>query len=163
MKKYLFLFVIYLVTVSSAYALPRIAVLPFTNMDGNAKYNVWCYNLQDSLAKALVEADQGGKLYSLVPMDSVEMVMAELNLDPGSPQYLSDLWLAVEKLNVEQVVTGNFKIQANRFLINAYIYNVATKLPNHEHQARDIFKKEEKVYEAVPIIVRNLIKAYKSE
>lgn len=145
---------------SAAYSQTRIAFLPFTNMDGDAKYNIWCYNLQDSLAKEMALKDGDGKMYSIVPMDSVEAVLAEMNLDPANPQYLSDLWLAVEKLNVKHVITGNFKIKAKRFLINAYIYDVATKLPNNEFFARDIFKPEEKLYESVPIIARSLAPYY---
>ena len=141
----------------------RIAVLPFTNMDGNARYNIWCYNLQDSIASEMRLQDLDEMYYRIVPSDSVENILSEMNLDPANPQYLSDMWLAVEKLNVQHVISGNFKVQANRFLINAYIYNVATKIPLPDHQVRDIFKREEKIFEAVPIIVRNLKQAYISE
>lgn len=161
MKKIMFAFVIQLLCFSSVYSQTRIAVLPFTNMDGHAKYNIWCYNLQDSLAVSMAAEDPTESMFRIVPRDSVENILSEMNLDPSNPQYLSDMWLAVERLNVDQVISGNFKIQAKRFLINAYIYNVATKLPNHEHQSRDNFKKEDKVYDAIPVIVKDLMKAYK--
>lgn len=163
MKHFLSILSLVILLANSTNAQTRVAVLPFTNMDGNAKFNVWCYNLQDSLASELKLQDAEEKFIHIVPMDSVEAILAEMNLDPANPQYQSDLWLAVARLNVSHVITGNFKIQASRFLINAYIYDVATKLPNNEHQVRDIFKKEERVYEAIPVISRTLIKAYKNE
>ncbi|MFW6232965.1 MAG: hypothetical protein ACOC4D_02915, partial [Bacteroidota bacterium] len=112
----------------------RIAVLPFDNSDGNMDYNIWSYKLQDSLYKELSIGDPDELNYRVVPIDSVEMVLAELNLDPDNPQYASDLWKAIEILGVDRVVTGNFKVKANRFLINAYVYYVATKMPHPKFQ-----------------------------
>ncbi len=163
MKHFLSIMLLAILFSGSLNAQVRVAVLPFTNMHGDAKFNIWCYNLQDSLAQELQVVDPEEKLIQIVPMDSVESVLAEMNLDPANPQYASDLWLAVEKLNVEYVITGNFKVQAKRFLINAYIYDVVTKLPNVDHQVRDIFKKETCIYESVPIIANTLIKAFKPE
>jgi len=71
------------------------------------------------------------------------------------------LWKAVKKLNVEKVVMGNFNLQAERILINAYIYNVRTKLAVPTYQARDIFKPEESVMEAVPTIIKRISPALK--
>jgi len=163
MKYYSVVILLLFTTIANISAQTRIAVLPFTNMDGNARYNLWCYNLQDSIASEMRQQDYDENYFRIVPSDSVEYVLSEMNLDPASPQYLSDLWLAVKKLNVEHVISGNFKVQANRFLINAYIYNVATKIPLPDYQVRDIFKREERIYEAVPIIVRKLKQAYISE
>lgn len=160
MKKGFFILIFIFFTINSSFAQIRIAIIPFTNMDGNVQYNEWCFNLQDSLMKELINFDPEGKYFRIVPIDSVEAALAEINMDPNNPQYESDLWVAIQKLNVRDVITGNFKIQAKRFLINAYIYDVATKLPRTDFQARDIFKKEDKVYDAVPIIARTLVKAY---
>lgn len=162
MKKIIFNLLVIFIYFSglNVFSQVRIAVIPFNNMDGNVQYNEWCYNLQDSLIKELLTLDPTGNYIHIVPIDSVEIILAEINIDPNNPQYESDLWTAIQKLNVRDVITGNFKIQAKRFLINAYIYDVATKLPKPEYQVRDIFKREDKIYEAVPIIARNLIKAY---
>lgn len=140
----------------SASAQVRITVLPFQNMDGELKLNLISYKLQDSLLKALKELDPDSKNFYLVPPDSVEQILSEMNLDPTNPQYPSDIWKAVERLHAQLVVSGNFNIQANRFLINGYVYDVNTKLPNLDYQARDIFKSEAKVLEAVKIIVLNI-------
>jgi len=162
MKILRFLSVLSLIILTSSlvYSQTRIAVIPFNNMDGNVQYNEWCYNLQDSLMKELMKYDVDGKFFHIVPIDSVEAVLAEINMNPDNPQYESDLWQAIAKLNVRDVITGNFKIQAKRFLINAYIYDVGTKLPKPEYQVRDIFKKEDKIYEAIPIIARTMVRAY---
>ncbi len=158
--KSIFLLSLIVVMSSSVFSQKRIAVIPFNNMDGNVQYNEWCYNLQDSLMKELFKYDVDGKFFHIVSIDSVEAVLAEININPDNPQYESDLWAAISKLNVQEVITGNFKIQAKRFLINAYIYDVGTKLPKPEFQVRDIFKKEDKIYEAIPIIARTIVKAY---
>ena len=137
----------------------RIAVLPFQNMDGKLTLNIYSYKLQDSITKVLLEKDQGEKYYHVVPLDSIESILSELNLDPTNPQYPSDVWKAVKRVNVKYVISGNFNIQAERFLINAYIYEVETKLPDLDHQARDIFKSEERIFEAVKIIIKNILPA----
>jgi TolB-like protein len=134
----------------------RIAVLPFQNMDGLLDYNIYSYKLQDSLFKALKALDPDEKYYTLVPLEDIEIVLSEMNLDPTNPQYPTDMWKAVESLGVQKVVTGNFNVQAQRFLINAYVYDVETKLPYLSHQARDIFKKEKDILKSVRIIVKRL-------
>lgn len=160
MKRYLTFWHLVIITVffscNFLFSQTRIAILPFQNMDGNLKLNIVSYKLQDSLLKALIALDPGEANYHIVPPDSIEMILAEMNLDPTNPQYPTDIWKAVKKMNATKVVTGNFNIQAERFLINAYIYDVATKLPDLDFAARDIFKSEEKVLDAVKIIVNRV-------
>lgn len=139
----------------------RIVVLPFQNMDGQLELNLVSYQLSDSLNLKLLEDEELSDKIEIVPLDSVEMIMADLNLDPTNPQYPSDMWKAISLLNVSKVVTGNFNVQAERFLINAYIYDVETKLPDPNYQVRDIFKKKEKILEAVGIISRKISEGLK--
>ena len=134
----------------------RYAVLPFQNMEGKINLNVWSYKLQDSLQKAIYALDPEGKYIDVAPADSVEDLLAELNLDPTNPQYPSDMWKAVDMLNVEKVITGKFYVRAGKLLINAYIYDVKTKLRNPRYQAKNIFKDKESGLEAVNIIVKRL-------
>ena len=141
---------------SFAFSQIKIAVLPFQNMDGLLDYNVYSYKLQDSLYKALKALDPDGKYYQLVPLDDIETVLSDMNLDPTNPQYPTDMWKAVQMLDVKEVITGNFNVESERFLINAYIYDVETKLPNLKYQARNIFKKEKDILKAVRIIVKRL-------
>ena len=137
----------------------RLAVLPFQNRDGDLKLNIWSYKLQDSVFNALKEQDPEENYYHLVPMDSVEAILFQLNTDPTNPQFPSDMWKAVDSLNVKEVVSGNFNFEDEKFLINAYVFNVRLKLPNPRYQARDIFKREEVIMEAVPEIIESLIPA----
>lgn len=141
----------------------RIAVLPFNNADGRMDYNVWCYNLQDSLAKSLHEKDPQEQYYRVVPIDSIEALMAEMNIDPSNPQYASDMWKAVEKLNCQKVITGNFNVQGSKFLLNAYIYIPELKLADPRFQVKDVFKDMDKFYEAVPIMCRKFCPGLKEE
>jgi len=135
----------------------RIAVLPFENMDGKIDANVWCYDLQDSVYKALKAADPNGEHYEIVSPDEIEDVLAELNLDPSNPQYKSDVWKAIKLLKVKKVVMGNFNIQADKFLINCYIYDAKMKLPDPDNKIRDIFKTEAEILSAVAEIVEALL------
>jgi hypothetical protein len=144
----------------SAYSQVRIAFLPFQNTDGNMALNVYCYKLQDSLAKAFAEKDPTQKYYVVVPTDSIEMILTSLNLDPTNPQYKSDMWKAVKMLNITYVIYGNFKYEAERFLINANIYEVKTKFENPDYAAINIFKSQERIMEAIPIITKNLTPAF---
>lgn len=155
MKKYL-IFVVFIVSLTSSFAQHRIAVLPFKNMDGNMDYNIWCYELQDSLEKKLIADDPESLNYVVVPADSIEMLLAELNLDPTNPQYETDMWQAVKDLNISRVVSGNFYIQSGRLIINAYVYDVEKKIPHPDYQAKNIFKSPDRVLSAVPIISKKL-------
>ncbi len=134
----------------------RYAVLPFQNMEGKINLNVWSYKLQDSLQKAIYALDPEENHIDIAPVDSVEDLLAELNLDPTNPQYPSDMWKAVDMLNVQKVITGKFYVRAGKLLINAYIYDVKTKLRNPRYQAKNIFKDKENGLEAVDIIVKRL-------
>jgi len=89
----------------------RVAILPFENADGRMEYNIWSYQLQDSLAKYLISKDPNEFNYRIVPIDSIEILLAELNINPYNPQYASDMWKVVEKLNCQKVISGNFNIQ----------------------------------------------------
>jgi len=139
----------------------RIAVLPFQNMDGDMNLNLWCYELQDSLAKALLSEDPEEQYYRIVPNDSVEALLTEFNIDPSNPQYQSDVWKTIKLLNVKKVVTGNFNVQYNNILINAYIYNVRTRVADPEFQAKDIFLEKPEFIKSISIILPNLIPGLK--
>ncbi len=152
----LFAIFINLAIVSNVQSQTRIAVLPFQNQEGKIDLNIWCYHLQDSLQKALLALDTEQQQFQLVPADSIEDLLAELNLDPTNPQYPSDMWKAVTSLNVEKVVSGNFYIRAGKLLINAYVYDVRTKLPDQKYQAKNIFKDIDDGLSSIEIIVHKL-------
>ncbi len=159
MKKLLSILALACVISTLAFSQTRIVVMPFQNMDGHIKYNIYSYKLQDSLYKALQQLDPEGKYYKLVPIDSVEILLAGMNLDPTNQQYQTDMWDAVKQLKVQKVISGNFNIQAERFLINGYVIDVETKLYDKANQARDIFKKEERILEAIGSIIKRITPA----
>lgn len=132
----------------------RIAVLPFQNMDGKFEYNEWCFTLQDSLSSALHLADIEETNYRIVPADSVEAALAELNLDPANPQYLTDMWKAITKLNVKKVVCGSFIIESGSILLKAAVYDVKLKLPHPKYQATNIYKDLNNAFEAIEEILK---------
>lgn len=159
MKKiYILIAVVFAIMMSNLMliAQQRLAVLPFKNLDGNLDYNIWCFNLQDSLSKSLKNTDPDEKNFRIVPIDSVEMALAEFNLNPDNPQYFTDLWKAVKKLNVAKVVSGEFNVQGETIIINAKIYDVKLKLPLPNNQAKDVFRKVKNTYDAVPEITAAL-------
>lgn len=148
-----FIFTILFFT-TTLFSQDRIAVLPFSNLDGKLEFQIQCYDLQDSLYKSLEKMEN--KNFELIPILEVESVIAELNIDPSNPQYQSDVWKACKMLNAKKVVTGSFNFEAEKFLINAYIYDVRMKLPNPKYQAKDIFKDKDNVLEAVDEIFNAL-------
>ncbi len=154
--KIFFFFIVSILISFIAQSQTRYAVLPFQNMEGKIELNIWSYKLQDSLQKALIKLDTENKYMQIVPADSIEDALAEINLDPTNPEYLTDMWKTVKSLNVEKVITGNFYIRAGNLLINAYVYNVRTKLAYPKYQAKNIFKKEKDGLKAVNIIVKRL-------
>jgi len=145
-----FLFVAF----NPAFSQSRIAVLPFQNHDGKDDYNLWCFDLQDSLTKALISADPEGQFYYVVPIDSLEIALAEYNLDPSNPQYFTDMWKAISKLNIKSVVSGSFIIEGGSILIKAALYDVKLKLPHPKYRATNIFKDIDKAFEAIDEIVK---------
>ncbi|MBX3045334.1 MAG: hypothetical protein KIT33_12345 [Candidatus Kapabacteria bacterium] len=156
MKKSSTLIAIILVSFAFVYtssAQNRIAVLPFQNMDGKFDYNEWCFTLQDSLTNALIGADPEELSYRIVPADSVEAALADLNLDPANPQYFTDMWKAIGKLNVKKVVCGSFIIEGGSILIKAAVYDVKLKLPHPKYQATNIFRDLDKAFDAIDEIL----------
>lgn len=160
MKKILLFIVFFINNLFICSQPTTIAVLPFSNLDGDFALNKWCYVLQDSLYKALQERDPEEKYYKVISADSVNNVLKSLNVTADSPSFDSEKWNALSALHVDKVISGTFRIAANRYLINSYIYNPETMLSDADFQAKDIFKKEDKVLEAVPIIVKQLSKAF---
>lgn len=135
---------------------PRIAVIPFQNTDGKMENHILCYQYQEETWKALNALDPNSEHYQLVPADSIDALLAQMNIDPRNPQYLSDLWKSIKLMNVQFVVSGNFNIQSDKILVNAYVFNARTKLPNRQYQAIDIFKDKTKPMEAVPEVIEAL-------
>ncbi len=162
MKKLLVLFFLFIFFfLFSATSQIRIAILPFQNMDGDLSLNILSYKLQDSVANLLRTFDSLQQHFVIIPSDSIDLLVSQFNLDPTNPQYPTDMWKAVKMLNANVVISGSFNRKAERILINAYIYDVKTKLAFPDYQARDIFKPEDKVMEAVPIIVKKLLPGLK--
>lgn len=126
--------------ITDSLAQQRIAVLPFRNMDHTIKYNVWSIELADSLRNAIAAHEPGQTSFVIVPPDSVEMAIAELNLDPTNPQFESDMWKAVRSLGVAKVVQGNFQLRGERVLMACYVYDLESMLADHVNQAKDLFK-----------------------
>jgi TolB-like protein len=158
MKKFTAFFILFsLFLPVLIFAQIRVAVLPFQNMDGDLTLNVLSYKLQDSVANLLRQYDSTQKHFVIIPSDSIDLLVSQFNLDPTNPQYPTDMWKAVKLLNANAVISGTFNRKAGRILINAYIYDVNTKLAYPDYQVRDIFKPEDKVMEAVPIIVKKLL------
>ena len=159
MKKTFVLVILSLLCTAGLFAqstAPRVAFLPFTNQEGELELNVWCYDLQDSLQKRFAELDPEEKYYRIIPYEEIETILSDMNFDPANPQFASDMWKVVEQLNADYVISGNFVIEANRFLINTYIYDVSIKLPVTTHQARDIFVPLDKVMRSIVPISKKL-------
>ncbi len=133
----------------TAQAQLRVIVLPFRNMDGKIDYNLWQYELSDSLRTVLHEMDPNEEHYHLVDPDSVEMAIAEFNLDPTNAQYESDIWRAVDLIKADKVVQGNFFLRGDRVLMNAYVYDVEYKMADQVNQAKDIYKTPDSYLSAV--------------
>jgi TolB-like protein len=141
----------------AAAAQVRVVVLPFRNMAHDIKYNPWNYQFADSLRSALLEADPSGTTYQIVSADSVELALADLNLDPDNPQYESDMWKAVRNLKAQKAVQGNFQLRGDRVLINCYIYDMESMLADATNQAKDIYKSPTTFLEAIRPIVKRIL------
>jgi len=161
MIKYIIPF--FLFSIVAIYPQMKIAILPFSNLDGNADYNIYCYDIQDSLTKAFEEADVDKKYINIVPLDVVNDAMSDLNLDANAPNFDGKKWEVLNVLECDRVISGTFRIVGERFVINSYIYYPETRISDQTFQAKDIFKKEDKILEAIPVIVKKLSKAFITE
>lgn len=140
----------------SACAQQRVAVLPFRNMDRDIQYNAWSVQLADSVYKALRQHEGNGTDFVLIEPDSIEMAIADLNLDPTNPQYESDMWKAVRTLGATKAVQGNFQLRGDRVLINCYVYDMSSMLPDGTNQAKDLYKSITTFLETVRPIVKRI-------
>lgn len=140
----------------AAFSTVRIAVLPFKNIDGHRDYDKWSFVLQEGLAEEIRKGDPEEYNYTLIPLDTIKAVLAKYELDPNNNEYESGMWQAVEELQVDKVVSGNFIYEDGRLLINAFIYEVKLRLPNPNFQARDLFVKPSDVQRVIPVIHKKL-------
>lgn len=145
----------------SLFSQVRVAVLPLRNMDLKVENNKYCYSIPDSLRVMLSLDEQSGKSFYVIPLDSIELVLSELNLDPTNPQYESDLWKSVQKLNAAIVISGNFNISGEKLLLNMYAYNAKTKMPDPTNQAKNIYKSKDNILSAIEMIKNRLLPALK--
>ncbi len=150
------------ITAGTAVAQTRIAVLAFRNMDGKIALNAMAVQLGDSLRATLEAADPKQEFFAVVPADSVEMAVSEVNLDPTNPQYESDVWKALRAMGIEKVVQGNFLTEGERVLMNAYVYDLETKMPDAA-QAKNVYKQRDAVLSAIPVIAKRLLPALKPQ
>ncbi len=148
-------------SVLSLSAQVRVAVLPIKNLDGNLQLLTYSYAIADSLRALLAEHPEHGKTFVVIPADTMEQALAEFNLDPTSPQFESDLWRAIAKLNCAYAITGSFEITGGRMVLNLYAYDVKTKLADQTNAARNLFKTPENIFQVLPIAVRKLVPALK--
>ncbi len=167
MKTVFALFVLFIFS-SVLFAQQNIAVLPFSNLDGEFSHNQWCYELQDSVAKELKALDPEEKFYKIIPVESINEILDELNIDANNPLFDAEKWNVVKSaseydLVIDKVISGTFRIVAKRYLINSYIYHPASQLTDPDYQAKDIFKKEDNIFEAAPVIAKRLSKAFIKE
>ncbi len=153
--------VVLIAAATSVAAQQRVAVLPFRNMDRDIQYNAWSIQLADSVYKALRQHENFGKDFVLIEPDSIEMAIADLNLDPTNPQYESDMWKAVRTLGATKAVQGNFQLRGDRVLINCYIYDMTSMLPDATNQAKDLYKSTTTFLETVRPIVKRIVAGLK--
>jgi len=160
MKLFSFVITVMMLSANILVAQERIAVLPFRNMDGLLSLTPLCSQLADTVAVELAKTDPQEKFIHVVPSDSVNEVLASLNLDPQNPQYDSDMWKAVAMLNIRRVVSGGFNLQGDKLLVNVYIYEVTTKLPDAVNQAKNLFKPKDQIMEIIPKIIKKISPAF---
>jgi len=146
---------------ASVLAQVRVAVLPIKNLDGNMLLLTYSYAIADSLRAHLLAHPDHGRQFVVIPADSMEQALAEFNLDPNSPQFESDIWRAVAKLNCSRAITGSFEITGGRMVLNLYAYDVTTKLADQTHAARNLFKAPEHIFDVIPLAVKKLVPALK--
>jgi len=158
-KFHICLLTLFCASVIASEAQPRVAVMPFRNMDGRMQFDPYSKTLADSLRTMLMHSEAGQGRFYMIPGDSITAVLATINTDPNNPQYDSDLWFAIEKLQADYVVWGNFNVQGEKFLINAYVYDFETKLADPANQAKNLYKAPEQALETVPVMTRKLLPA----
>ncbi len=157
MRSFISIFALIIFSTISAYSQQRVAVLPFYNMDGKEELNTFCYQLQDSLSKELIANNTGENKFYVVPNDSIELVLAEMNFDPNSPSYKDDLWKALEKLKCNKAVIGELQQQGSKLVINASLCIVDMRLPIPQYQLRNLFVKPEEIFKVIPPICRKML------
>lgn len=157
MRSFISIFALMIFSYITVLPQERVAVLPFYNMDGKEELNAFCYQLQDSLSKELIVNNNGEIKFYIVPNDSIELVLAEMNFDPNSPSYKDDLWKALEKLKCKKAVIGELQQQGSKLVVNASLCIVEMRLPIPQYQMRNLFVKPEEIYKVIPPICKKLL------
>ncbi len=155
MKTICLLVILLCISYINAFSQTTVAVLPFRNMDGNIKLDVYSSKLSDSLYKE-IEKIAGDLGIKLITNEQVEKTISSLKEGETHPNYEATMWKAAEMLGTNKVVSGTFNMQNDRLLVNAYIYDSVLRLQDSQNKAINLFKAPESVMEVIPIIVRKL-------
>ncbi|MBL8003695.1 MAG: hypothetical protein JNL36_01245 [Candidatus Kapabacteria bacterium] len=155
MKTICILAILFCISYIDTLSQTTVAVLPFRNMDGNIKLDVYSSKLSDSLYKE-IEKIAGDLGIKLITNEQVEKTISSLKEGETHPNYEATMWKAAEMLGTNKVVSGTFNMQNDRLLVNAYIYDSVLRLQDSQNKAINLFKAPESVMEVIPIIVRKL-------
>ena len=105
----------------------------------------------------MLKNDPAHERFYIIPQDSIDIALGELNLDPTNPQYQTDMWKAIKKMSANLVITGYFIVDGSEVIINAFIFDVKFKMPLPKYQARDVRVSKKNVLEAITEISEALL------
>ncbi len=155
MRKIIFIALLLLSSLSLYAVAPKISFVPFTNANGDASFDQYTFDVQDSLQKQFIAGNADGN-YEVIPFEQITAQLQEKEIAPDNAQYETYMWQIAEELGVKYIISGNFLNQAGKFIINTYIYDVSMKMPITTHQAKDIFVPQDNILRAVKPIFNRL-------
>jgi TolB-like protein len=155
-SKYVLLLLGLCFSIMSMHAQDRIAVLPFSNLDGKEEMNQYCQMFQDSLIKYFIDGDVEEFNYRIVPADSIQIMLDQIGTYPEKPSYQDDLWGVIEKLGCKRAVIGELMMNGNKMVVNVSVYDVEMRLPLPGHQIRNLFATPDKLSLLYPRICKKL-------
>ncbi len=156
MKSKLFLLLVVILATVSMHAQDKIAVLPFTNLDGKEEINEFCQMFQDSLIAHFKAGDPDELNYTIISADIIAKELDAIGTYPTKPSYQDDLWGVIEKLGCQRAVMGELMMNGKKIVVNVSVYDVELRLPMPKHQIRNLFAPPERMSSLYPRIAKKL-------
>ena len=155
-SKYVLLLLGLCFSIMSAQAQYRVAILPFSNLDGKEEMNQYCKMFQDSLISHFVAGDIEEFNYRIVPADSIQIMLDQIGTYPEKPSYQDDLWGVIEQLGCKRAIIGELMMNGEKMVVNVSVYDVEMRLPIPQYQIRNLFATPDKLSALYPRICKKL-------
>jgi hypothetical protein len=140
-----------------------IALFPFKNLDGVAKYDGLSWTFIDSLEVVINAHPNAGSTFELIPVEDVQDQMLAMNVEVSSPSYETDVFEIAKRLGASRIIFGSYLVKYEKANLSVKVSDVKTMLPDQQHMAQRIIVKYDDALSVVEKVAGKILPAFAGE